>query len=91
MYALTLIAVRQTTFFLRLFLIIILPQRYQLSKNGMMNLFKRRLMNLGGWTDISEDGSIFQISCTDAHNLTIHIASASVSYLNVIRSVSLLC
>ena len=48
-------------------------------------------MNLGGWTDILEDGSIFQISCTDAHNLTIHIASASVSYLNVIRSVSLLC
>jgi len=47
-------------------------------------------MNLEGWTDISEDGFIFQISCTDAHNLTIHIASVSVSYFNVIRSVSLL-
>ena len=66
------------------------PQRYQSSKYGMMNLFKRRLMNLGGWTDISEDGTIFQISCTDAHNLTIHIASVSVSYFNVTRSVSLL-
>ena len=51
----------------------------------MMNLFKIRLMNLRGWTDNSEDGFIFQISCTDAHNLRYTLLQQVLVIYNVIK------